>query len=111
MPDRRAFLRGSLLAGLAACPAPAQQDDKQNEGARPDPIAAEVEARMAVVLARYGDRLDDAARKTVRGDVESVVKRARRLREFPLTNADGPALLLVPYRAPAEAIASDREPR
>jgi hypothetical protein len=102
-PDRRRFLRLTLAgtaAGLAAASAPAQDEKKPDT--EPDPLAAEVDARRALILARYGVQLDEKARESVRKDVESVVKRARRLREFPLTNGDGPFLILVPYRAPAD---------
>lgn len=76
-------------------PKPAEPDSKNA-----DPIASEVEARMNLVLARFGDRLDDKARKDVRREVEAIVRRARELRRFPLDNGDGPHPVFVPYRAP-----------
>lgn len=99
---RRAFFRG--VAGFAAAgtaigaSAPAIQEPAAEK--KPDAFRAEVDARMGILLARYGDRLDDKARESIRRDIESNVRRARRLREYALTNGDGPALILVAYRAP-----------
>lgn len=93
-PHRRDFVRSLTLGatvGLLARPTRAEEDQAE------DP---EVEARMALILARYGDQLDEDARQVVRDDVEAVVKRARRLRQFALDNGDGPAPIFVPYRKP-----------
>jgi hypothetical protein len=64
-----------------------------------DPLAAEIEARMALLLARHGAKLDDEARQAVRKKVETIVKRGRTLKAFVLTNADEPAPIFHPYRA------------
>ncbi len=55
---------------------------------------------MEVVLARYGDGLDDEHRKAIRGEVEGIVRRAEQLRQFELENGDGPSLIFRPYREP-----------
>lgn len=55
---------------------------------------------MDLILARFGDRLDDDARAAVRRDVEAVVRRGEQLRAFPLENFDAPCPVFRPYRAP-----------
>jgi hypothetical protein len=59
---------------------------------------ADLEARWQLVVARYGDRLDDAQRADLRSTLEALVKLSRRLRAVPLTNADPPLDLAVPWR-------------
>jgi hypothetical protein len=104
---RRDFLRSLALgasAGALAAPGalradePKPKDDKPKEEA-PAP-KTEVDARMDLVLARFGKHLDDDARKAVRGELESIVRRAESLRKIPLTNGDGPYPVFRPYRAP-----------
>jgi hypothetical protein len=105
-PSRREFVRVVALggaAGLIAQPAPAgSQDEKLDE--KKDPAEArreaEVQARMGLILARYGDQLDDDARKSIRRDVEAVVRRGERLRQFALENGDEPFPVFRPYRKP-----------
>ena len=60
----------------------------------------EADARMELVLARFGKHLDEAARKSVRSEVEMIVRRAETLRKFELDNGDGPSPVFQPYRAP-----------
>ncbi len=96
---RRDFVRGLLLGGAAAgvgSPANAEDDPKKE----PAVNLTEIEARMALILARYGDSLDEAARKAILIDVESIVRRADALRNYELTNGDEPFPIFVPYRAP-----------
>ncbi|GIW89032.1 MAG: hypothetical protein KatS3mg108_3356 [Isosphaeraceae bacterium] len=101
MPDRRRFLAGSLAVGVGPWTGWARAQGVEPRGE--DDVAAEVEARMAWILGRYGDRLDEAARGAVRRDVEAQVRRARRLRAFRLGNGDGPGVIWVPYRAAADS--------
>jgi len=51
-------------------------------------------------MARYGERLDDAQRADLGRSVEALVKPSRDLRAVPLTNADPPLDLAVPWRTP-----------
>jgi hypothetical protein len=67
---------------------------------RPAPRHWEADARMDLVLARYGKHLDSEDRKAVRAEVEMIVRRAESLRKFEITNADGPYPVFIPYRAP-----------
>jgi hypothetical protein len=106
---RRDFVRSLALgASAAALAAPAargaddekakeKKDEKKDEVPKPK---TEADARMELVLARYGNQLDEAARKSVRSEVESHVRRAEALRKIPLDNGDGPFPVFHPYRAP-----------
>jgi hypothetical protein len=102
---RRVFVRRWLLGAGAAGVALAGPDvvaAPQEPKPADDPLAAEVDARMALVLARHGARLDEAARQAVRKEIESHVKRGRKLKAVALTNADEPAPVFHPYRAPLD---------
>lgn len=109
-PHRRNFVRTVVLGASAAslsAPVVAASDDpkKGTEKAEPPKSApkteTEADARMDLVLARFGKHLDANARKTVRAEVDSIVRRAEALRKFPLDNGDGPFPVFTPYRAPA----------
>jgi hypothetical protein len=89
-----------LAAGGSKGAAPAQDKPAQDDKPK-DPIDAEVEVRMALILARYGEHLDADAQKAIESDVRSMVNRARRLKAYDLDNGDGPMPVFVPYRAPA----------
>ncbi|WZP00492.1 hypothetical protein EP7_002136 [Isosphaeraceae bacterium EP7] len=101
LQDRRQFVRTLALvapASLLAAPAPA--DEPKDVVKTDKPVETEVDARMALIIQRYGKRLDAAALKSVRSDVEDQVRRVERLRKFPLDNGDGPMPVFTPYRAP-----------
>lgn len=111
-PNRRGFLRqvamgasaGAVLGSSAhaasgqeaARPANPQQGDKP---VAEDRFQAEVDARMNLVLARYGEHLDEQAREEVRRQVEGVVRQGQALRALPLENSDEPFPVFRPYRA------------
>lgn len=105
---RREFVRHLALgasAGLIARPHPALADEGEDQDDPPknapaQPARSEVDARMDLILARYGDRLDDDARKAIRAEIEGLVRRGERLRQFELNNGDGPYPVFVPYREP-----------
>lgn len=110
---RREFVRTLALipaAGLLARPGLAVADDPKpsdEPAAKPaDPesarVAAEVEARMQLILARYGNQLDADARAAVRSDVLAMVQRLRSLARFALDNSDEPMPRFVPYRGAIE---------
>lgn len=94
---RRDFARALALGVPAALALPAAP--RADEPAKKGPTT-EADARMQLVVARYGDRLDDASRAKVRAEVEAIVRRAGALRAFPLENGDGPFPVFHPYRAP-----------
>jgi hypothetical protein len=58
----------------------------------------ELEARVAIVLQRYGERLGPAEREAVREAVAMIVEAARQMRRVPLRNEDEPAQPFVPPR-------------
>lgn len=102
-PHRRHFVRSLALgAGVASLssPAPLRADEPKKEAEK-----SEADARMDLVLARFGKHLDPDARKSVRAEVASIVHRAEALRKFPLDNGDGPFPVFIPYRAPLEETA------
>jgi hypothetical protein len=106
---RRDFVRALALAGgIAALSEPAPSIAQEPPKPPDDPLAAEVEARMNLILARYGEKLDDEARQAVRKDVEATVRRGKALRAFALENGDAPCPIFRPYRAP---LAQDQEGR
>lgn len=91
---RRDFVKGLVVGGSsAAIASPVIADDA------PKP-RTEVDARMDLVLARYGGFLDDDAKKAIREEVERIVRRGEELRKFALTNSDEPFPVFTPYRAP-----------
>lgn len=81
-----------------------QPKDAAKGGPKPEPPKPpdEVEARMAIVLARYGKhaQLDDKARAAIRSEVAGIVRRGEALRKIPLGNGDGPFPVFHPYRGP-----------
>jgi hypothetical protein len=109
---RRDFVRTLALgasAGAFLRPSPVRADDDPKdkgkadtpkEQAKPEPPKTEADARMDLVLARFGKHLDADARKAVQDEVNSIVRRAEALRKIPLTNGDGPFPVFRPYRAP-----------
>ena len=56
-----------------------------------------IDARLAELTARYGGRFDDAQRAQVRARIARSVALGVSLRKTPLTNADEPEIVFVPY--------------
>ena len=61
-----------------------------------------VDARLAELTARFGDRFGDDQRAQVRSRIARTVALAMSLRKAPLTNADEPEIVFVPYQAEAQ---------
>lgn len=105
---RRDFARSAAaVASAAALAAQAEllADDKpkhKDEPKHDDSTATETEtdARMSYILARFGGHLDPSARKTIRAEIDGLVRRSEALRKFPLDNGDGPFPVFRPYRGP-----------
>jgi hypothetical protein len=104
---RRDFVYGLALGAGASLAIPSRsvgQDEPKKDDPKPKDEApkpkSEADARMELIVARFGKLLDDDARKAVREEVETIVKRAERLRKFELTNGDGPFAVFIPYRTP-----------
>ena len=101
-PHRREFVLALALGGAGVAiggPSASRADDEPKAKDEPKP-RTEADARMDLILARYGKYLDDDARKAVRSEVESIVHRGEQLRKFELTNGDEPFPVFTPYRAP-----------
>lgn len=104
---RRTFVRTVALGTSAATVGAVgtlvgdetKKEPEKNEPRKPE---TEADARMDLIVARFGKHIDDSARKSVRGEIESIVHRAAALRKFPLDNGDGPFPVFTPYRAPIE---------
>ena len=102
---RRDFVRALALGGTAIAlgtpPSVVAYDDPKDKPKEDPPKAkTEVDARMDLILSRYGKYLDEDAKKAVRREVESIVHRGEQLRKFSLTNGDEPFPVFTPYRAP-----------
>ena len=111
---RRDFARSAAaVASAAALAAQAEllADDKpkhKDEPKHDDSTATktetetetETDARMSYILARFGGHLDPSARKTIRAEIDGLVRRSEALRKFPLDNGDGPFPVFRPYRGP-----------
>ncbi len=100
---RRDFVRTLALgttAGALTTPARAPADEPDPTPDRLERDSTEADARMALIVARFGGHLDDEARKSVRSEVESIVRRVESLRTYPLDNGDAPMPMFVAYRAP-----------
>jgi hypothetical protein len=52
---------------------------------------AEVDAKFADVVRKYGDRLSDDQKTRVRGVLSNHQRMLARVRTFPIENGDGPA--------------------
>ena len=66
-----------------------------SEDPRHTPI---IDAQLAELNARFGDRFNDDQRAQVRARIARSVALADSLRKLPLTNADEPEIVFVPYR-------------
>jgi hypothetical protein len=92
---RRAALSAAALAlGLPLDAAPQPQGQTPLEPAD----QAEVDAKFANVVRKYGDRLSDDQKTRVRGVLGRHQRMLARVRAFPIENSDAPAtgLRLIP---------------
>jgi hypothetical protein len=102
---RRDFARALAAAAVVAPGALADEpkgDEKKDKPREAPKPPDEVDARMALLLARFGKhaQLDEKARAAIREEVAGVVRRAEVLRKVPLGNGDGPFPVFHPYRGP-----------
>jgi hypothetical protein len=65
----------------------------------PTPDRDEVERRLALVVGRYGARLEIDQLQSLRRTVEAIVEQVSALRAVPLVNSDEPLPRFVPSRA------------
>jgi hypothetical protein len=101
--------RRSAIGAIALGSAPAlldsqarSQDPKPQEPPLETKRRSEIDARMDLVIARFGDHLDEAGRDAVRREIDSMIRRAAVLRAFPLENDNAPMPVFRPFRAPVE---------
>ena len=83
--------------GAQASDAGERAGEKTDEESDPTRDAV-VAARFASLAARYGSAWDEGQREQVRANIERKTVLAGRLRRTPLTNADEPEIVFVPYR-------------
>ena len=119
--SRREFARGATVAAaaLAALPATAGEvlteaalaahhgsklplPSQGGQGENPKLSAegqAEVEAKIAEIMRRYGERLNDEQKADIRRLVREAQAPVESLRAYPLENSDEPATVLHLVRA------------
>ena len=66
-------------AGSKRLPGPGTRQTRPGSGSH------RADARMALIVARYGKHLDDDAHRSVQSDVEAVIRRGNRMRAFELS--------------------------
>ena len=102
---RRDFVRAFALTAIAtplvrgdAPPPSVDEPAKPPEKSRFD---EEVDARLAIVFARFGkhQQLDAKARETIRAEIAGIVRRGEALRKVALGNGDGPFPVFHPFRS------------
>jgi len=105
---RRDFARAAAMAAATAAIAPAGEaltrhvaapgNSRATNSTGADDIAsarqAEIDARVADVFRRYGDRLSAEQKTEVRRLVGELQKSLDKLRAYPLGNGDQPATVL-----------------
>jgi hypothetical protein len=98
---------GAALPSLPGSAVPALPQEAGGEKPKLSPEAlAEVEAKVAEILRRYGDRLNEQQKTDLRRLVREAQAPLEALRAFPLANSDEPATILHlagPSRAGARA--------
>ena len=70
-------------------------DASPAEDPRHTPI---IDARLADLTARFPDRFSEGQRTQVRARIARTVTLGEAIRRTPLTNADEPEIVFVPYR-------------
>ncbi len=91
--SRRSFGRRAAWAAAASVldPAPALPQGRGQQTPLPPPDQAEVDAKFAGVIRKYGDRLSEEQKTRVRTVLGRHQRMLMRIREFPLENGDAPA--------------------
>lgn len=88
--SRREFVVASALASLYPGALPASAAEAKN---------AEVEARIAWIFTKYGDRLTDEQRADIRRIITGGQAGVDAMRAFPLDNSVAPATRFKVWRA------------
>src|SRR5215831_12262702 len=93
--SRRKFGRRAAWAGLATALSPSElgaQGRGSNQTPLPPQDQAEVDAKFADMVRKYGDRLTEDQKTRARGVLARHQRMLMRVREFPLENGDAPAI-------------------
>ncbi len=92
---RRSFARtltiGAAAAATPLVALPAAADDSKSP--------APADQLLAMLQARFPDRLSEEQWKQVRGKIEGQLRASEELRKFPLQNSDEPATVFAASRA------------
>jgi hypothetical protein len=106
--SRREFARRAAFVSAAASLSPANLISVESEAMavpaqqtanapKLSPASqAEVDSRIQAILSQYGARLSDSQKADIRRLAAEAQPPLDRLRAFPTTNGDGPALYLKP---------------
>jgi hypothetical protein len=94
--SRRGFGRRAALAAAVGAldPAAALPQGRGGQAPLPPKDQAEVDAKFADVVRKYGDRLNDEQKTRVRTTLGRHQRMLMRVREFPLDNSDAPGTVL-----------------
>jgi hypothetical protein len=88
--DRREFSKG-LLTGVLAVPTRSTCSAAASADLQDTAAPAPADQLLALLKAKFGDRLTDEQWKAVRGKIEGQLAAAKTLSEFRLQNSDEPA--------------------
>jgi len=92
--NRRDFAKSLAIGAVLA---PVNQVGAQEPAKKDAPSVADLQLEQ--IKQQYPDeRLDDAALKSIRGDLQQQINRSKILSAFPLTNADEPGFAFAAYR-------------
>ena len=101
--SRRSFAKSALLATAAAgVPREAKARSKSEvvpQANQQQPVPPIVEAQMAALLSKYGDRLSDEQKAECKRLLIQAQKGSEAMRAFPLDNSNEPATIFRVYRA------------
>jgi hypothetical protein len=88
---RRAAVSAAALALGFSLDTPAAPQQNQGQPPLSSADQAEVDAKFANVVRKYGDRLSDDQKTRVRGVLGRHQRMLARVRAFPIENSDPPA--------------------
>jgi len=91
-----ASLSPANLISVESGAAPASAQQTTNAPKLSPASQAEVDSRIQAILSQYGTRLSDSQKADIRRLAAEAQPPLDRLRAFPTTNGDGPALYLKP---------------
>lgn len=100
--SRRDFARGAAIAAaslasttlLSAGAATGAIPPRQNPAANASPVQQEIDAKLANIVRKWGDRLNDEQRQHLRRVLGENERMLAAVRAFPLENGDPPAQVL-----------------